>query len=80
MIGPSYKGARPSRARVGVDINQTVVEQARFIVGCSGVTLQDVQKTSPPGGVFKLHISRITYWFCQGMMGGTIIQSSTNSL
>lgn len=48
-IGPSYTGARPPGACVGVDINQTVVEQAIFLVGCSGVTLQDVLTTSPPG-------------------------------
>ncbi|CAF3416628.1 unnamed protein product [Rotaria sp. Silwood1] len=48
-IGPSYTGTRPAGACVGVDIGQTVVEQAIFTVGCSGVTLTDVITTSPPG-------------------------------
>lgn len=51
IIGPEYTGARPPGACVGVDINQTVVEQAIFTVGCSGVTLVDVLTTSPPGMV-----------------------------
>ncbi|CAF4441729.1 unnamed protein product [Rotaria sp. Silwood2] len=49
VVGPSYTGARPAGACVGVDIGQTVVEQAIFTVGCSGVTLSDVLTTSPPG-------------------------------
>ncbi|CAF1016655.1 unnamed protein product [Rotaria sp. Silwood1] len=48
-IGPSYTGTRPAGACVGVDIGQTVVEQAIFTVGCSGVTLSDVITSSPPG-------------------------------
>lgn len=48
-VGPEYTGARPPGACVGVDINQTVVEQAIFTVGCAGVTLSDVLTTSPPG-------------------------------
>ncbi|CAF4172954.1 unnamed protein product [Rotaria sordida] len=49
IVGPSYTGARPAGACVGVDINQIVVEQAIFTVGCSGATLTDVITTSPPG-------------------------------
>jgi hypothetical protein len=47
--GPSYTGARPAGACVGVDINETVVELATFSVGCTGVNLTDVLTTSPPG-------------------------------
>ena len=49
VIAPSYIGARPPGACVGVDINQTVIEQAIFTVGCSGIILTDVLTTSPPG-------------------------------
>lgn len=51
-VGPEYTGARPPGACVGVDINQTVVEQAIFTVGCSSVVLSDVLTTSPPGIFF----------------------------
>lgn len=48
-VGPEYTGTRPPGACVGVDIGQTVVELAKFTVGCSGVVLSDVLTTSPPG-------------------------------
>ena len=79
--GPEYTGTRPPGACVGVDINQTVVEQAVFTVGCSGVNLTDVLTTSPPGmNMFILLVISQCKYSLIGMARGPITQSTTNPL